>query len=104
MNDLQRLLKLRGITMQDLADATGFGMHSVQKTVKGVRAMPAIQTAVAGHLGLEVKQCFGPSSGKVLRGLIAKEIKLSARKYTKQLKQKMLGSPTVPLEQPAVNG
>lgn len=103
MNDLQRLLKLRGMTMQRLADETGFGMHSVQKTVKGARPTPAIREAVAVFLELKVEQCFGPSSGKVLRRLIAKEIKLSARKYTKQLEQKMLGSSTVPSEAPAVN-
>lgn len=104
MNNLQRLLKLRGITMQRLGDETGFGMHTVQKTVKGVRAVAAVQLAVAEYLGLHVSQCFGPASARHLRRLIAMEIKRETRAYRENLKKKMLASPTLPLEQQTVNG
>lgn len=104
MNDLQRLLKLRGITMQRLADETGFGMHTVQKTVKGVRGVAGVQQAVADYLGVKVDQCFGPTSSVTLRRLIAQEIKRKAQVYERILTKEALGTSTLPSDQRAVNG
>ncbi len=104
MNDLQQLFKLRGISMQQLADELGFTMHPVQKTVKGTRATPHIRAAVAGYLGISVSECFGPAPRRVLRKLIRQEIVKKREAYELDLKRKALGEPTLSLGQQSVNG
>ncbi len=95
MNNLQRLFRARGISMQALADALGLDHHSVQKNVKGVRKNRPIQEAVAGYLGLTVEQCFGPRSSRYLRPLIESEINKKRTEYEGELKAKFLDSRTV---------
>jgi len=103
MNDLQRLFKLRDITMQELADQIGFSMHPVQKTVKGVRTTKHIQLKIADFIGLTVDECFGPASRKPLRLLITQEIKKKRGEFEKKLKIKILGENTLSSAQRAVN-
>lgn len=103
MNDLQQLFKLRGISMQQLADALGITMHPVQKTVKGTRATAHIREAIAGYLGLTVDECFGPAARRVLRKLIRQEIVKKREAYELELKRKALGEPTLPAGQQSVN-
>ena len=104
MNDLQRLFKARGLSMQALADILGLDHHSVQKNVKGVRKNRPIQNAVASHLGLTVDQCFGPRSGRHLKPLIECEINKKRTEYEGKLKAKFLVSPTISARRKAVNG
>ncbi len=103
MNDLQQLFKLRGISMQQLADELGLTMHPVQKTVKGTRATAHIRAAVAGFLGITVDECFGPSARRVLRKLIRQEIVKKREAYEQALNRKALGEPTLSGGQQAVN-
>jgi len=103
MNDLQRLFKLRGTTMQELSDLIGLSMHPVQKTVKGVRATEHIQLKIADFIGLTVDECFGPASRKPLRLLINQEIKKKRGEFEQKLKRKILGESTLSPAQRAVN-
>lgn len=104
MNDLQRLFKARKLSMQQLADHLGLGMHTVQKTVKGDRQAPHIQEAVAGFLGLTVEQCFGPDANDLLRPLIELEIKKRRSEFEKKLKAKLFDPHRVSAGRKVVNG
>lgn len=104
MNDLQRLFKVRKLTMQQLGDELGIGMHMVQKVVKGTRATPHIQLAIAGYLGLTVEQCFGPDAGKTLLPMVDMEIKKLRDTYEKQLKTKFYTLNIVAGRRKVVNG
>lgn len=104
MNDLQRLFKARGISIQVLADALDLDYHSVQKNVKGVRKNRNIQEPIAAHLGLNVEQCFGPRSARSLRLLIECEINKKRTEYGNKLEAKFLVSPTISARRKAVNG
>lgn len=99
MNDLQQLFKLRGISMQHLADEIELTMHPVQKTVKGTRVTPHIREAIAKYLGLKVDECFGPTARRFLRKLIRQEIVKKREAYELDLKRKTLGEPTLSLGQ-----
>lgn len=74
MNDLQKLIALRGLTAIEIAQATGANYHSVQKTIKGVRIIQCVQPVIAAYLGLDEKRTWGPGSRRYLRQLIAEEI------------------------------
>ena len=104
MNDLQQLFKLRGISMQQLADKLGFTMHPVQKTVKGTRKTAHIRAAVAGFLGISVDECFGPSSRRILRKMIQQEIVKKRDAYELALKRDVLGDSNLSSGPRAVNG
>lgn len=108
MNDLQKLFKLRGLSMQALAEAVGLGEHSVQKTVKGIRKPQHVRSAVAGYLGLEVDQAFGPGASLYLKRLIKEEIAQQAKNFEQTLKQKIHHirpvNPTLSEQRKASNG
>ncbi|WP_028319617.1 hypothetical protein [Desulfobulbus elongatus] len=103
MNDLQQLFRLRGISMEKLAEQLGFNTHSVQKTVKGVRETPHVRASIAEYLGLEVDDCFGSAAGKVLRRLIRQEILKKRAEYEQALTRKALGGSTLSSGQHTVN-
>jgi len=103
MNNLQHLLKLRGVTMQKLAEAIGMSMHPVQKNVKGSRQTPHIQQKIAEFVGLPVEKCFGPTSSRPLRTLIRREIRKKRGEYERELKRKVLPAVILASVQPAVN-
>ena len=86
MNDLQKLLKLRKITVVQIAKASGEDYHSLQKTIKGIRQTPHIQETVAKHLGLRVWRTFGQQAILTIRGLIAQEIAKREQGYGDHLK------------------
>lgn len=90
MNDLQKLIKLRGRTAFELADIIGFGYHATQKVVKGIRHTEQIQTVVAHFLGLTREQAFGPEASKNLRPLIEAEIVRKQQLLGSTLKSKYL--------------
>ena len=104
MNDLQRLFKARGVTMQALGALLGENWHAVQKVVKGTRPTPHIRAAVATFLGLTVEQCFGPRSARHLRPLIECEINRKRGEYERNLKAKFLTNHTVAARRKVVNG
>ncbi len=98
MNDLQKLIKLRGLTILDIASKIGHGYHSTQKVIKGVQfkrkdgslgtyAKPEVQLAVAAQLGLTFDQAWGTKSRLILRRLIRKEIKAFAKAEAKKREQ-----------------
>lgn len=101
MNDLQKLIKLRGLTVLDISRKIGHGYHMTQKVVKGVRykrqdgsfvtrsSLP-IENAVAAQLGLKHDQAWGPKSHLVLRRLIQQEIKDQAKEHEQNLQRQFL--------------
>ncbi len=106
MNNLQKLIKLRGLTVLGIAEDIGHGYHHVQKVVNGTRykrsdgsygtySNTAVQKAVAGRLGLSYDQAWGPKSRLALRRLIKKEIDKHARQQTRRLQQQFLNNNTI---------
>jgi hypothetical protein len=93
MNDLQKLLSLRGISAKQIADATGENYHSVQKTIKGWRHSPHIQAAIGRHLEIEPEQLFGEGAERSLQRLIAQEIDRRAEGERARLRARYLHRP-----------
>jgi len=71
MNYLQRYIEVLGISCQDIATATGYGYHSIQKTVKGHRRSVPIRAAITQHLGLDNEKTWGRGSVVYLRRMVA---------------------------------
>lgn len=71
MNYLQRYIEVRGITCQDIATATGYGYHSIQKTVKGVRRPVKICAAITKYLCLDNEKTWGRGAAVYLRRMVA---------------------------------
>lgn len=94
MNDLQKLITLRRVHIKTMARSIGHGYHSVQKTIKGVRATRPVQEAVAAHLGLTWQQAFGPGRSAHLRRLILAEITKAGREKVKALQAQYFVSDT----------
>ncbi|MDR3631747.1 MAG: hypothetical protein P4L42_15610 [Desulfocapsaceae bacterium] len=97
MNNLQKLIRLRGLTIKEIADRTGYGYHNVQKIIKrstrsnsGRFTNFAIETAVATLFGLTHEQCWGPQSDTILRNLIDRAIVTQAIRAAKKLQQRYL--------------
>jgi hypothetical protein len=107
MNYLHRLIELRDLTCYDLASTTGFGYHSIQKNVKGVRRNPQIRTAIAEALGLDPVKTWGRGSVIYLRRLVAIEANRAADKHAAVTREKFLkkysDGPTLPHQRKAVN-
>lgn len=96
MNELQKLIKLRGMTVRQLSSRIGHGYHSTQKVVKGARyrlksgtagiyTSPAVRRAVAEHLGLLPEQVWGTGSARFLRRLIRQEIRKKTDRHERSL-------------------
>lgn len=111
MNDLQKLIKLRGLTVLGIAEDIDHGYHHVQKVVKGTRyknrsgsigtySNMAIRQAVASRLNLTYEQAWGAKSHAFLQRLIRKEIKAfakaEAKKQERDLQQQFLTKSRVP--------
>ena len=114
MNNLQKLIKLRGLTISILAADIGHGYHHVQKVVKGTRykrrdgsfgtySNMAVQKAVAARLGLNYDQAWGAKSHTFLQRLIRKEIKALAKKQESDLQRQFLPKCRVPEKQVCCN-
>lgn len=86
MNDLQKLIALRGLTAFQIAQDTGANYHSVQKTIKGVRIIHCVQPVVAEYLGLDPDRAWGPGARSYLRKLIAEEIDRQSAGERKRLR------------------
>ncbi|HHL33135.1 MAG TPA: hypothetical protein ENJ30_02080 [Desulfobulbaceae bacterium] len=114
MNDLQKLLCLRGLTVREVAERIGYGYHITQKVIKGTRltlrsggtyiySNRAIETAVAELLGLSHDECWGDKSSIRLRRLIRQEIKKQGRKREQELQQQFLHNGRIPEKEAAGN-
>lgn len=90
MNDLQKLLILRGITVAKLATDLGRGYHSVQKVVKGHHTNPAIRQLISEHLGLHYYQVWGDEAERTLQRLIREEIDRHAEQERARLRSRYL--------------
>lgn len=90
MNYLQRYIELRGLNCQIIANSTGYGYHSVQKAVKGVRRHPVIRTAIAQYLGLDPVRTWGRGSALYLRRMVAVETSRAADRAAEQARSKFL--------------
>jgi len=107
VNNLQKLIRLRGLTVTDIAGNIGFGYHSTQKVIKGasyrladgtkvLRSHKEIEEAVAKLLGLTHDQAWGLESHKILPRLIRLEIEKKATQIQKDLRQQWLPVNNVP--------
>jgi transcriptional regulator with XRE-family HTH domain len=96
LNNLQKLLKLRGLTIKEVARQIGYGYHMTQKVINrtpykhvgdthGVYASRDIEAAVAKLLGLEYDQVWGPASRITLHQLIKEELKKQAKSQEEKL-------------------
>lgn len=107
MNYLKQLIELRGLTAQDIATATGFGYHSVQKNIKGVRRNLAIRTAIAECLELDPAKTWGRGAALYLRRLVAVEANRVAKEKAEVTRtefiKKYSDSATLPAKRKAVN-
>jgi len=107
MNYLQQLIDLRGLTCQDIANATGYGYHSVQKNVKGVRCNLPIREAIAKHLHVDASRIWGRGSVLYLRKLVAVEANRVAQERAEAARDNFLkkysDSATLPAKRKAVN-
>jgi len=110
MNDLQKLIKLRGMKIREVAELIGHGYHMTQKVIKGtqykrsdgsfgVYSSEAIEKAVAGLLGLKPEQVWGDGAKVALRELIQQEIKTTARQHESRLQAQYLNNSSVPEKQ-----
>ena len=111
MNELQKLIFLRGLTVREVAKQIGHGYHITQKVVKGTRrtlrnggtyiySNRAIETAVAELLGLTHDEAWGKKSSTRLRQLIRQEIKKQGRKREHELQQQFLCTSRIPEKRP----
>lgn len=99
MNDLQKLLRLRGLSAREIARQSGISYHTVQKTLTGRRDSAAhAKAAIAAALEIPVEPLFGAESAKALRVLIAQEINARAAAERKRLRSRFLhqSTPRIP--------
>lgn len=118
MNNLQKLIKLRGLTVLDISRKIGHGYHNTQKVIKGsqykrkdgsvvTRSSLPIENAVAAQLGLTHDQAWGAKSHTFLQRLILKEIKAlakaEAKKQESDLQRQFLPKNRVPEKRACCN-
>jgi transcriptional regulator with XRE-family HTH domain len=87
MNDLYRLIKLRGTTLRQIARETGASYHPLQKTAKGVRRQPRMQKTLAAYFGVDAKLLFGPRRAATIRLLLEREIDRHANRQGEKLRR-----------------
>jgi hypothetical protein len=107
MNYLKQLIDLRDLTCQDIATATGFGYHSIQKNIKGARRNTSIRNAIAGFLDLDPARTWGKGSVIYLRRLVAIEANQVAQEKAEVTRTEFLkrysDSATLPAKRKVVN-
>jgi hypothetical protein len=90
MNYLQRYIDVRGINCQDIATATGFGYHSIQKNVKGIRRNHNIRTAIAEYLGLDPEKTWSRGAVVYLRKMVAVAVNQMADEKAQKARREFL--------------
>ncbi len=102
MNNLQKLIKLRGLTIRCLADEISQGYHTTQKVIKGatykrsdgslgVRKNIHVENGVARVLGLTHSEVWGKNANATLKRLIRKEISKQVKNQRQRLRAQYLG-------------
>jgi len=114
MNNLQKLLSLRGLTIARISNEIGQGYHITQKVIKGTRykrkdgsfgiysSLP-VENGIAGLLGLSHSQVWGSKSNPVLRRLIKAEIARQVRQREREMRKQYLNIDTLPKKQAVGN-
>lgn len=101
MNNLQILLKLRGLTAKQISGEIGQGYHTTQKIIKratykrpdgtrAVRSNRQVEERIAGLLGLSHADVWGDGAEAVLRELIMDEIKRQTEEQQRSMCQQWL--------------
>lgn len=101
MNNLQKLIRLRRLTIKEVADQIGHGYHNVQKIIKGstrtrpdgtevTRSNREIEERVAEMFGLSHDECWGRGADLVLKRLIKQEIAAKEKEAVSQIRQQYL--------------
>ncbi len=101
MNDLQKLIKLKGLSIRDVSREINQGYHITQKVIKGatyrkrdgslvVRSSRNVEDGVAALLGLSHDQVWGPRASTYLRRHIRAEIKRQARRREQDMQEEWL--------------
>jgi hypothetical protein len=101
MNNLQKLLKLRGLPASVVAKQIGAGYHNTQKIIKKltirrvdgserVRSNRIIEEGVAKLLGLTHDEAWGPESDIILQRFIGQELSKLADKREQELRKQWL--------------
>lgn len=107
MNNLQKLIKLRGLSAKAIAKQLGHGYHTTQKVIKRatytrvdgtpvIRSNREIEDGVAKVLGLTHDEAWGKASLTLLPRLIREEVKATAKKQERILNRRWLHTPTIP--------
>ena len=100
MNNIEKLLKAKGLTKRELARILNIGYHSFQKTVKGasyktktgniyIRECPHIRKQIADWLGYPYELIWGPNSEIFVRKLINEEIDCRGYQYAHEEQQRL---------------
>jgi lambda repressor-like predicted transcriptional regulator len=104
MNDLQKLLKLRGISVRQMSTDIGEDYTCVQKIICRtpyyvrktgevlIRKTPRIRAKIANYLGLTHDEAWGKRSSLALRQAILVEIRKQAKAREKELADKYLNT------------
>ena len=96
MNNLQKLLFLRGLSAKAVSDRIGAGYHITQKTIKGIKKTRHIQESVARLLGLSRDEAWGDKADQALLALIRQEVKKRSREDEKEQLRRWLQGGNVP--------
>lgn len=106
LNNLQKLIKLRGLTIQGISREIGQGYHITQKVIKGTRykrsdgsygvySSRPVEEGVAKVLGLEYDQVWGERADLFLLRLIKQEIKQQAELRHRAMQEQWLTTDTL---------
>ncbi len=92
MNELQKLLRVKNVSVLQLSEEIGVNYHQVQKVVKGTRVHRPTQEAIAEWCGLTADQVFGPRSARFLAPQIDRAIRVRADQVEERLRGRYLRS------------
>ena len=90
MNDLQKLLKIKGVTIRQISRATGAGYHSLQKTTKNLRQSKRMQKVLASYLGVDPALLFGPRRVRIVHTMMEREIEKRSVELRDELRARYL--------------
>lgn len=90
MNNLQKLLVLRGMSAKAVSDRIGAGYHITQKTILGRRHGRNIQDRIAHLLGLSHDEVWGDNADQALLALIRREVKKQVKKRSREDEKEQL--------------
>ena len=90
MNQLQKYIKIKGLTVCEVAKRTGLGYHIVHKTIKGLRYGDITRRKIAEALILDYTKTWSSfESGPYLKHLINLEIERNANRARAEKREKL---------------